>query len=144
MNNYKIIENRPELSSSQIIAGMNFGVVKTAALATKVTIAGIVISKTIISKGFIAAAVLASSALVYKSYTAGNETPETNRRAIEEVHAAPGNYGGTDQKITIGETSSVVNTNIKPIQPPNMACQPRENNVSISESKTIIVGDSFK
>lgn len=144
MNNYKIIENRPELSSSQIIAGMNFGIVKAGALATKVTIAGIVFSKAIISKGFVAAAVLASSALVYKSYTAGNDGPETDHKAIEEVRSAPGHYGGTDQKVTIGETASVVNTMIKPLDPANQACQPRQNTPTLGMPNIIPSKDSIK
>ncbi len=124
MNNYKIIENRPELSSSQIIAGMNFGVVKAGALATKITIAGIVISKTIISKGFIAAAVLASSALVYKSYTANNVVPGKNRSYIEEKvgpqpykQGSKLQYNGSPQQDQIAEDSNhEVTTSIKPVR----------------------------
>ena len=144
MHNYKIIENRPELTSSQIIAGMNFGVVKAGALATKVTIAGVVISKTIISKGFVAAAVLASSALVYKSYTAGNDTPEKNRPYVEETVSAPGHYGEGNQKVAVGETINVVNTMIKPMSPPNAACQPRQITPTANMPQIIPAKDSVK
>ncbi len=144
MNNYKIIENRPELSSSQIIAGMNFGIVKAGALATKVTIAGVVVSKAIISKGFVAAAVMATSALMYKSYTAGNENNEKNGQAIEEVVSSPGHYGGTGQKVTVSETLNVVNTTIKPMSPPNAACQPRRITPTLGMPNIIPSKDSFK
>ncbi len=140
MNNYKIIESRPELTSSQIIAGMNFGVVKAGALATKVSIAGIVVSKTIISKGFIAAAVMASSALVYKSYTAGNNDNAGTRQATEEIVSTPGHYGNTSQKVTLQETANVANVMLKPLEAPNMACQPSNYDPSKDDKRLIYNG----
>ena len=63
MKNYKIIENRPELTSQQIMQGINFNSIKSnAALAQKA------ILKALIAKGLVTVALITSSVLVYKAY----------------------------------------------------------------------------
>lgn len=64
MKNYKILENRPELSKEQLTQGMDFNRVKTNA-----TIAKTAILKSFIIKCILGVAVISSGAFVYKLTT---------------------------------------------------------------------------
>jgi hypothetical protein len=84
MNNYKIIENRPELTSSQVVAGMNFTAVKAGALALSAgALGGKAIGAGLITKGFIAVLAVTGGLAVYKNYTTYKDDPSAYVQARE-------------------------------------------------------------
>ena len=111
MSNYKIIENRPELTSAQVLGGMNFAVVKAGALATTTTIAGVIITKGLITKLFITAVVLSSSVWLYN---ADHANDNTDQASVTKAMVKPNHYG--EKKAVLKETAQVTSTSIKPIR----------------------------
>lgn len=113
MNNYKIIENRPELTSAQVLGGMNFAVVKAGALASTTTIAGVVITKGLLTKLFISAIVISSAVMIYNKENA-TVPVESKEGFTSNSISEPNHYG--DKPVTAEETTSVVSTSLKPIR----------------------------
>src|ERR1041384_4616789 len=68
MNNYIIIENRPELTQSQVVAGMNFAAVAAGAIALSAgAVGGKAIGAGLFTKGFIAVLAVVAGIAVFKS-----------------------------------------------------------------------------
>jgi hypothetical protein len=85
MNNYKLIENRPELTSSQVVAGMNFAAINAGAIAMTAG-AGKAIGAGLITKGFIAVLAVTSGLAVYKSYDKAKEDTSAYTQVRENDH----------------------------------------------------------
>lgn len=69
MNNYKLIEDRPELTSSQVVAGMNFTAVKAGAIAMSAgALGGKAVGAGLITKGLVAVLAVTGGLAVYKNY----------------------------------------------------------------------------
>lgn len=85
MKNYKIIENRPELTPEQIAHGMNFAVIKSNVLSPEKTLAKTAATKSVIIKVLVVAGLLTSSVLVYKNYNRANsgENKVTSNETID-------------------------------------------------------------
>jgi hypothetical protein len=133
MNNYKIIESRPELTSAQVLGGMNFAAVKAGALATTTTIAGVVITKGLLTKLFISAIVISSAVMMYVKDN-GNNNAEQKEIMTSNSISEPNHYG--EKPVTIEETSQVVSTSIKPIRIAIPTVQPNEQLKENATEKT--------
>ncbi|MES2763607.1 MAG: hypothetical protein V4677_15440 [Bacteroidota bacterium] len=64
MKNYKILEDRPELSSKELTEGMDFANIKTQVAAAKM-----ISLKIIVFKVFLSSVIITSGLLIYKHYT---------------------------------------------------------------------------
>ncbi len=131
MNNYLVIENRPELTAMQILGGMNFTAIKEKAATAGSGLGDSGLSNDIIKKGLIAVAIVGLAALVYKSFNGDNE-PEsqqftslisdstiTKQWQAEEYHVVV-NDSNIDLNTLHTSTKSTV---VKII--PQVACAPR-------------------
>lgn len=82
MKNYKIIENRPELTPEQISQGMNFAAVKSSAFGAGKAIIKTASIKGIIIKSVITIAIISTTAIVcYKV----SSSESTNNEAVAET-----------------------------------------------------------
>lgn len=133
MNNYKIIESRPELTSAQVLGGMNFAAVKAGALATTTTIAGVIITKGLLTKLFISAIVISSAVMMYTKDN-GNSVPEQKEVMTSNSISEPNHYG--EKPVTVEETSQVVTTTLKPIRIAIPTVQPKEQLTENATAKT--------
>jgi hypothetical protein len=79
MKNYKIIENRPELSKEQLKEGMDFNKIKINA-----GIAKIALLKSILIKGILGIVIVSSGIFIYK--TISNSSPES--KSITTIDSA--------------------------------------------------------
>jgi len=80
MKNYKIIENRPELTNQQIAEGINFNKIKNGA-----TVAQKVILKSLITKGLVGIVIVISSVLVYKNYNHKPISPKEQLAMLDTI-----------------------------------------------------------
>ncbi|MBK7668047.1 MAG: hypothetical protein IPJ32_12365 [Sphingobacteriaceae bacterium] len=123
MNNYKLIDSRPELTSAQVLGGMNFAAVKAGALATTTTIAGVIITKGLLTKLFISAIVISSAVMMYNKDN-GTSVPEQKEIMTSNSISEPNHYG--EKPFTLQETAQVTSANIKPIRIAIPTVQPNE------------------
>jgi hypothetical protein len=141
MNNYKIIENRPELTASQVIAGMNFALVKTNAIAAKTTLIESVIGKGIIVKGIIVVIGLASVVTIYNKYNRNNE-PQQKQIPVFDTLMQTDSFH--NNPVIMDKSAHVLNTMLKPITQPYPVCQPRQITSTPNIPQIIPAKDSMK
>jgi hypothetical protein len=123
MNNYIILENRAELSTAQILGGMNFSaIVAGAASASSDAFDSRSFGTGFISKGFLAVLIVVGGVAVYKNYTNYREESPfsyTEMNSNENVLMRKGSKGPLLVIETIPpKNNKYLNEN------PNMACQP--------------------
>ncbi len=121
MNNYIILENRAELTTAQVLGGMNFSaIVAGAASASKDTFGGDSFGIGFMSKGFLAVLIVVGGLAVYKNYNSYSDS------SLAEVELNSGEH----VIIRKGKGPLMVIETIPPKnnkylnQNPNMACQP--------------------
>ena len=132
MNNYLILENRPELTSAQILSGMNFSAIKAKAASAGSGFGGSGLTNGIIGKGLIAAAVLGLSAIVYKSFNNNDNNPmPLQYTSLMADTSVIKNWQAEEYHVTINDSNVDLNTmhtstktTFEKIQP-NVACAPR-------------------
>jgi hypothetical protein len=121
MNNYKLIENRPELTASQVVAGMNFAAINAGAIAmSSGALGGKAIGAGLITKGFIAVLAVTSGLAVYRSYDKAKEDTSAYTQVRENDHVIhrDKSKGPLLMMETIPPKNNVGNQVI-----PNAACQ---------------------
>lgn len=124
MNNYIILENRAELTTAQVLGGMNFSaIVAGATSATSDAFGGNSFGMGYMSKGFLAVLIVVAGVAVYKNHTAYNENSSssayTGMNADENVLMRDHKKGPVLMVETIPPKDNRLNNTI-----PNMACQP--------------------
>lgn len=127
MNNYIILENRAELTTAQVLGGMNFSaIVAGAASATKDAFDGNSFGTGFMSKGFLAVLIVIGSLAVYKNYTTyrdGSAPSYVELNSDENVIMRNGKKGPLLMMETIPPKNN------KYLQEaPNNACQPAGSN----------------
>ncbi len=153
MNNYIILENRAELTTAQVLGGMNFSaIVAGAASATADAFGGKNFGTGFMSKGFLAVLIVVGGAAVYKNYTSYNNESSsayTELNSDENVLMRKGSKGPLLVIETIPpKNNKYLNEN------PNMACQPggtdhgsgdiQNHMTSNGPSIPLLNGDSIK
>lgn len=123
MNNYIILENRAELTTAQVLGGMNFSAIVAGAASASADVFG---SKSFgngfLSKGFLAVLIVVGGVAVYKNYTSytdGSLPSYTELNSEENVLMRKSGKG----PLLVIETIPPKNGNINNLAP-NMACQP--------------------
>lgn len=127
MNNYIILENRAELTTSQVLSGMNFSaIVAGAAAVSSDILGGSSFGKGFLSKGFLAVLIVVGSAAVYKNYLSN-----TNESAIYNTEESDNeNVLMRDKSkgpMLMMETIPPKNNKLLTQEGPNGACQPRSD-----------------
>lgn len=127
MNNYIILENRAELTTAQVLGGMNFSaIVAGAASASSDAFGGSSFGTGFISKGFIAVLIVVGGVAVYKNYTTYKDESSfsyTEINSDENIIKRDGSKGPLLMMETIPpKNNKFLNEN------PNMACQPAGSN----------------
>ncbi len=114
MKNYKILSNRPELTSEQIIKGMDF-----TAIAKNVIVAKASLLKSLIIKGVFGIIIVSSSVLIYhkynlsapvKKYTAIVDTAITTSAKEKDSLVIPQNVVINKMPISIVEKKTIANS----------------------------------
>jgi hypothetical protein len=124
MNNYIILENRAELTTAQVLGGMNFSaIVAGAASATADAFGGKSFGTGFISKGFLAVLIVVGGAAIYKNYSSYKDDESSS--AYAEMNSEENVLRRDPKKgpILIMETIPPKNTKANNIIP-NAACQP--------------------
>jgi hypothetical protein len=85
MNNYIILENRAELTTAQVLSGMNFSAVVAGAAAASADIfGGRSFGTGFMSKGFLAVLIVVGGAAVYKNYLKTNDESSLYNTSLSE------------------------------------------------------------
>ncbi len=123
MNNYIILENRPELTTAQVLGGMNFSaIVAGAASASKDAFDSNSFGLRFMSKGFLAVLIVVGGVAIYKNYTTykdGSPSPYTELNSDENILIRKSGKGPD----LVIETIPPKNPKYL-VEGPNAACQP--------------------
>lgn len=126
MNNYIILENRPELTTAQVLAGMNFSaIVAGAATASADAFSGKSFGSGFTSKGFLAVLLVVSGVAVYKNYSSYNDNSSANNELSEydNILIRDKNRGPALMMETIPPKNNKIMN-----ESPDMACRPAGSN----------------
>jgi hypothetical protein len=140
MSNYIILENRAELTTAQVLGGMNFSaIVAGAASASKDTFGGDSFGLGFMSKGFLAVLIVIGGVAVYKNYNSytDNSLSEVELNSTEHIIMRKGK--GPQMVIeTIPPKNNKYNNAL-----PNAACQPGGTNHSEPTSNHMTRSNSY-
>ncbi len=127
MSNYIILENRAELTTAQVLGGMNFSaIVAGAASASSDFFGGKSFGNGFMSKGFLAVLIVIGGVAVYKNYTKYNDEKSFAYDAMnseENILIRDKSKG----HLLVMETIPPKNNRVLN-EMPNMACQPGSSN----------------
>ncbi|MES2836576.1 MAG: SUMF1/EgtB/PvdO family nonheme iron enzyme [Bacteroidota bacterium] len=100
MKNFKILENRPELTKEQIMKDLDFSKIKTNASIAKTSL-----FKSLITKGLIGIVIVSSAVIVYKNI---NPSPDKNKKIVLNDSVKTNNQQNIDSLAIITETKSAI------------------------------------
>ncbi|MBP7808036.1 MAG: hypothetical protein KA163_01970 [Bacteroidia bacterium] len=139
MNNYIILENRAELTTAQVLGGMNFSAIVAGAASASSDASGKSFGIEFMSKGFLAVLIVVGGMAVYKNYVAYDDgvLSEVELNSGEHIIMRKGK-GPLMVIETIPPKSNRYNNAL-----PNAACQPGGTNHSEPTSSHMTRNNSY-
>lgn len=139
MNNYIILENRAELTTAQVLGGMNFSAIVAGAASASSDASGKSFGIEFMSKGFLAVLIVIGGIAVYKNYSSYDDGVLSEVELNSGEHVIMRKGKGPQMVIeTIPPKSNRYNNAL-----PNAACQPGGTNHSEPTSSHMTRNNSY-
>jgi len=141
MTNYIILENRAELTTAEVLSGMNFSAIVAGAASTSADVFGDnSFGIGFMSKGFLAVLIVVGGIAVFKNYPSYKEEATLGYTEMNQQEHLLMRKGGSPHLII--ETIPPKNSKYL-VEYPNAACQPGNSNHSEPTSNHMTRRNSF-